>query len=295
LQQQGLFTIGEFSRLAQVTARTLRYYQEQGLLEPMRVGENTGIRYYSANQIREVNLILGLKGTGMSLEEIRSILPQIRGGSDEMLLRLKAQAQSLETEIQAKKGNLGALQAMISALESGDARRAAYLQSARLVRRPPRSIYSVKKNCPMKKPSWIFSTASAGAWRNWISREDLPRMIPMAWSNSASLEEAQDMELAVFCPELGPHLHTKPAPEIPTAEGRLKAKEGYLKAESFALLPVQHSSDFRGAYNALGEWVASQGLETGSPLAEEYEDLEWVQGGEAKMMLWLPAKSTIMS
>ena len=42
-----MYTIGEFSNLAHVSARSLRYYDAMGLLRPAHMGEN-GYRYYTA-------------------------------------------------------------------------------------------------------------------------------------------------------------------------------------------------------------------------------------------------------
>ena len=64
------FKIGEFSKLSQVTVKTLRYYEEVGLLAPVEVDEWTGYRYYDISQLRRMNRIVYLKQLGFSLEEI---------------------------------------------------------------------------------------------------------------------------------------------------------------------------------------------------------------------------------
>ncbi len=46
-----MFKIGDFSKLSQVTVKTLRYYDELGLLKPVEVDRFTGYRYYSADQL----------------------------------------------------------------------------------------------------------------------------------------------------------------------------------------------------------------------------------------------------
>lgn len=67
------FKIGEFSRLNRVTVKTLRYYEEIGLLVPYETDEWTGYRYYSVEQFQQVNTIIYLKHLGFSLEEIRDL------------------------------------------------------------------------------------------------------------------------------------------------------------------------------------------------------------------------------
>ena len=47
-----MFRIGDFSRIARVSARLLRFYDEIGLLRPMHADSRTGYRYYSAEQLR---------------------------------------------------------------------------------------------------------------------------------------------------------------------------------------------------------------------------------------------------
>ena len=65
-----MFKIGEFSRLAQVPVPTLRYYDQVGLLKPVKVDTFSGYRYYAASQLPRLHRILALKGLGFTLEQI---------------------------------------------------------------------------------------------------------------------------------------------------------------------------------------------------------------------------------
>jgi effector-binding domain-containing protein len=69
-----MFKIGDFSRLSRISVKTLRYYDEIGLLKPVRVDQFTGYRYYSADQLPQLNYIIALKDTGLSLEEIATLV-----------------------------------------------------------------------------------------------------------------------------------------------------------------------------------------------------------------------------
>src|SRR6185503_7961385 len=84
-----VFKIGDFSRIARVSCRLLRYYDEIGLLKPGSTQRDSGYRYYSASQLPRLNRILVLKELGLSLEEIARVL-------DSNLS--EAQAQLLEHE-----------------------------------------------------------------------------------------------------------------------------------------------------------------------------------------------------
>lgn len=66
--------IGEFSKMMQVTVKTLRYYEQKGLLLPYEVDEWTGYRYYSIVQMQRLNIIRGLQQQGFTLEEIKELL-----------------------------------------------------------------------------------------------------------------------------------------------------------------------------------------------------------------------------
>ncbi len=84
-----MFSIGEFARLANVSPRTLRYYEEIGLLAPAAVDTATGYRSYSAYQLSRVHRIVALKDLGLSLEQLRPLLDDLSAGQLEGMLRLK--------------------------------------------------------------------------------------------------------------------------------------------------------------------------------------------------------------
>ena len=65
--------IGEFSQLMQVTVKTLRHYEQKGLLTPDEVDEWTGYRYYSINQMQKLQTIRDLQRLGFSLDEIKDL------------------------------------------------------------------------------------------------------------------------------------------------------------------------------------------------------------------------------
>lgn len=97
-----VFSIGEFSRIAQVPASLLRYYDQIGLFTPEYIDTFTGYRFYSARQLKRLNRILALKELGLSLDQIAQLLAdnvssdEIRG----MFMLMKAQAeQRLHEEI----------------------------------------------------------------------------------------------------------------------------------------------------------------------------------------------------
>ncbi len=73
--QKDLLKIGEFARLSDTNLRTLRYYEELGLLHPAARSEG-GFRYYRPEDANRLRWIRQLQDLGLSLERIGEILPQ---------------------------------------------------------------------------------------------------------------------------------------------------------------------------------------------------------------------------
>lgn len=66
-----LYKIGDFSKKCGVSVKTLRYYDEINLFKPVDIDLFTGYRYYSEDQLDDINIILKLKDASFSLEEIK--------------------------------------------------------------------------------------------------------------------------------------------------------------------------------------------------------------------------------
>jgi effector-binding domain-containing protein len=69
-----MFKIGEFSKLSLVPVKTLRYYDEIGLVRPEHVDRFTGYRYYTAEQLPRINRVLAFKDLGFALEQVAQLL-----------------------------------------------------------------------------------------------------------------------------------------------------------------------------------------------------------------------------
>lgn len=68
-----MYRIGLFSQMAKTTVKTLRYYDEMGLLCPDFVDEENGYRYYNSEQLLKLHQIIGLRQMGFSIDEIVGI------------------------------------------------------------------------------------------------------------------------------------------------------------------------------------------------------------------------------
>ncbi|MBZ0282373.1 MAG: MerR family transcriptional regulator [Anaerolineae bacterium] len=88
------FRVGDFANRAGISIRTLRYYDQIGLLEPSAHSES-GQRLYTELDYARLQQILTLKLIGLSLEEIRQLLTTDIAGIEHLLERQK---QALEQQ-----------------------------------------------------------------------------------------------------------------------------------------------------------------------------------------------------
>lgn len=77
--QQELWTISELADEHGISARTIRFYEDKGLLEPQRVGAN---RVYSYKDRARLKLVLRGKRLGFSLEEVKEFIALYNTGLD---------------------------------------------------------------------------------------------------------------------------------------------------------------------------------------------------------------------
>jgi DNA-binding transcriptional MerR regulator len=70
----GIFSIGEFSQISGLSVKTLRFYDEKGLLKPARVDIATGYRFYDEASADRARVVAQLRRLQFSLEDIARIL-----------------------------------------------------------------------------------------------------------------------------------------------------------------------------------------------------------------------------
>lgn len=95
-----MYQIGLFSKMNQVTVKTLHHYDDIGLLKPAQVDEETGYRYYTTDQTYVLHQINALKQMNFSLEEIGQM---ISGAPKEQFLLKKREALLQEIKEKTEK------------------------------------------------------------------------------------------------------------------------------------------------------------------------------------------------
>jgi len=76
------YTISELAREFDVTPRTIRFYEDQGLLAPKRAGTGGRQRVYSQRDRTRLKLTLRGKRLGLTLSEIRGLVDMYESPSD---------------------------------------------------------------------------------------------------------------------------------------------------------------------------------------------------------------------
>lgn len=66
--------IGELADFFGISRKALRLYEKKGIIKPVEVDAQNGYRYYSAEQVQQLQALLEFKSLGFSLDEIRTVI-----------------------------------------------------------------------------------------------------------------------------------------------------------------------------------------------------------------------------
>lgn len=110
------FTIGQFARRTAVSAKAIRFYEEQGLLPPPQ-RTDSGYRLYSTLDVRRLRLVKRAKLLGLTLPQVKALVDQsfdqsCRELKQDLLRLIPEQMAEIDRrieELQALKGELDAL------------------------------------------------------------------------------------------------------------------------------------------------------------------------------------------
>ena len=102
-------SIAEAAEASGLSAYTLRYYEQIGLIAP--IGRRSGARRYSDADMRWLDFLVRLRATGMSMRDMQRYAQLLRQGNAEPSLNerqamLEAHAARLEADIRAQRETL---------------------------------------------------------------------------------------------------------------------------------------------------------------------------------------------
>jgi DNA-binding transcriptional MerR regulator len=157
-----LMSIGEFARASRLSPKALRLYDELGLLEPARVDDDSGYRYYSATQLDGAWLIAALRQLQIPLAEIKWIVELEPDAAAE---RIGTHWNAIETQHTARRD---LARYLIDRMQGK--RPAMYEVATRDI--AARSVLSVKRSVQGIDGAWAFGKEFIAILR----KHDLPRM-----------------------------------------------------------------------------------------------------------------------
>lgn len=130
--EEAAFEIGSVCRATGLSARTIRYYEEVGLLPGVR-RRSGGRRIYGADELERLRFIQRLKALGLALAEIKELnaIYAIGGSTAAMLARLDDQLENHLGDLDARIGQLQELRDEMGRYRQHVRRRSASLASGR--------------------------------------------------------------------------------------------------------------------------------------------------------------------
>jgi predicted transcriptional regulator YdeE/DNA-binding transcriptional MerR regulator len=111
-----MIKIGDFSKLAHVSIKTLHHYDDLGLLRPAHVDRYSGYRYYALEQMAVLNRILALKDLGLSLDQIALLLHEDLSPA-EMRGMLRLKQMELAAQVEEEQARLKRVEMRLRQIE----------------------------------------------------------------------------------------------------------------------------------------------------------------------------------
>lgn len=97
-----MYKIGEFSRITNMTIKTLRYYDKEGILVPAKREEGSAYRFYDSNNYETAILIKKLRDFQFSISEIKDVLTLCHNEADLHYI-LKEKKEHIQKEIAVRE------------------------------------------------------------------------------------------------------------------------------------------------------------------------------------------------
>lgn len=112
-----MLKIGDFSKICQTSIKALRHWDAVGLLKPALTDPETNYRYYSIEQIDDVNRILAFRALGLSLSESARMLHEHLPPEDIRAMLLAKRTEMIQ-QIEEAESTLKALEGRLRVMES---------------------------------------------------------------------------------------------------------------------------------------------------------------------------------
>ncbi len=243
-----MLTIGEFSKLSRVSAKTLRYYDQIGLIKPKYVSGENGYRFYEASQLRDMLLVSRLKQYLFSLPEIAAVLAK---KDDDYLVSLIREKRSLLlSQISDQEHVLLQMERDIEKIERCENIMESKYQ-IKTVDFQPRNIYSVRQMMSMNDFGEVFGKLYMGLGKNRYSPAG--PCLSVYHDEENFNRDHTDVEVGVVVAE-------------ESGDGIRRLDPGFCCYAAH----VGPYDDFTACYTALAEWIEREGYTISGEPVELY-------------------------
>jgi DNA-binding transcriptional MerR regulator len=253
-----MFRIGEFSRIARVSGRLLRYYDSIGLLSPRRIDPATGYRYYTADQLGRLNRILALKDLGLSLEQVARMIDD-RISTDEIRGMLMLKKAELERTLSEEAGRLRHIESRLQQVDEQGSLRDydVIVKSA-----PAQPYLSVRRTFPRMDDAVGMLRDVARTVAAKVPQNIREKMVVVAYSDF----EDEDLDL-----EIGFSLTEKTAKRVVLPDAAELTMTELPAVESLATV-VRSGPNYQShlGFGALGLWMEANRCRIAGPSREVF-------------------------
>lgn len=237
-----MYTIGEFARMAQVSRRQLRHWDNIELLQPANVDPKTGYRYYSATQLTALNRVVALKELGLSLNQIQRFvnddisLDEMQG----MLLLRKAE---IEQQVLAEMSRIRVIESRLKQIrEQGQ-----HVRDVVVKHVPARRYIGVRT----MSPDW---ESNLQQW-NTITRLLSDRSEEARYGNFMGILHCDGTATDYFEMEVGRILKTVSHPPLMTRDGELFVVREIPPYVMATYIQKGTPYEMHIGFSAIGEWA----------------------------------------
>lgn len=240
-----MFKIGEFSKIAQVSGRLLRYYDDIDLFKPQQTDSWTGYRYYTADQLPRLNRILALKELGLSLDQIKQLLERDIG-TDEIRARYLERKAQLE---QSLRDELARLQQVQLRLDQLDRQATDWMPDIVIKRVPAQLVLSYRDaDMTVERLYQLFDQLRTYALQRPTETSTYGSVFTILYSDIFTPEATMDLEIGVV-------LNAAQAKPLRIADDVTLTVHELPAVEQMATMVHRGMDDHPTTYNALGRWL----------------------------------------
>ena len=247
-----LVPIGDFSRMTHLSVKALRFYHDQGLLEPARIDPSSGYRFYDPGQVPIAQVIRRFRDLDMPLDQVRAVLkaPDVETRTKEIIAHLNA----METKLAELQMSVSSLRAL---LEGPAVRPEVEFRSI-----PATRALAVRGKVTVQE-AWAWGTDVFAEIYGRIEQAGLAPAGPGGALFPAGFFELHEAELTAFVPVDGP----VGSPGADDGRARLAMIPGI---EAAVMLHSGSPADSDQTYGALGTVVAERAIGIEGPIREYY-------------------------